>query len=151
MCSSLLMGHLTRSYDHIRLHSDYPNTASTTTPTLARRLRNVSIAAIPCSSDNSLACLGRLHAPSDSDQACVLLLLRPDSEHFSVVNCCAVLRKEIYTVTGFQFRGGRGNSLDPRNYSSPRPPTPLLASSRHNLIPRLLVETHSSHVVSCMR
>jgi hypothetical protein len=70
------MGHLTRSYDHIRLYLDYPNTASTTTPTLARRLRIVSIAALPSSSDNSLACLGRLHAPSDSDQACLLLFLR---------------------------------------------------------------------------
>lgn len=68
------MEHLTRSYDHIRLHLDYPNTASTTTPTLARRLCNVFIAALPGpgSSDNSLACLGRLHAPSDSDQSCVL-------------------------------------------------------------------------------
>ena len=70
----LPMGHLTRSYDHVRLHLDYPNTASTTTPTLARRLCNVSIAALPGpgSSDNSLACLGRLHAPSDSDHSCVL-------------------------------------------------------------------------------
>jgi hypothetical protein len=57
----LPMGHLTRSYDHIRLHLDYPNTASTTTPTLARRLCNVSIAALPGpgSSDNFASLLGK--------------------------------------------------------------------------------------------
>lgn len=86
--------------------------------------------------------------------ASIVLLLRP--EYFWNMNCCAVLRKEnsligLQVVTGFHFTGGRGNSLDPRNYSPLRPLPLLLASCRHHLISLLLVETHSSHVVSCMR